>query len=326
MMSRSPRRFTILHPLRRLLALLGFAMVTWHAISSFAAPPSQRARPPQFDQSVRDVFFPDAREKLTGPRPAKTARGVSRDGSSEASSPLPKAEGKRYAWSRLIAAEVVEDEIKAQQILLAKVAHSATRFKGGGYQQARVHFSVLAVLFALDGQYDQTMRWQHEAPALRDLLAEAGLHCKAGSDATYHETQARAEDLLNLVRGGSLSLAEAPADFNWAQVAERPPLMKRLEQAQEKILTPGTANAGEFSRQADKLSHEAQIIAALSEVIAGEGYEYADDETYREFARTMQQQALAARDAVEQKDYEAARAAVAEMGKACNHCHEGFRN
>jgi hypothetical protein len=220
----------------------------------------------------------------------------------------------------------VEDEIKSQQLKLGETVQTASKFKGGDYQRARMHFSMLATMFAIDAQYDGTLRWQREASGLRDLMARAGFNCKVGTDASYKEAKTRWEDLQSLVRGASTQSSSAQAETSWSKVADRAPLMKRLEQAQQQGLTPWTANAGEFSRRADNLSHEAQLIAAIAEVIMREGYEFADDETYRGFAQAMQAQALAVRDAVEHKNHEQARKAVGEISKACSNCHEGFRN
>ncbi len=290
-----------------------------------AAPPS-RARPPQFAKSITDVFFSDARTKLVGPRPDK----IGSASASSTASPAPSRPAARAqagpTWSKLITAEVVEDEIKTEQLKLGETVQTASGFKGGDYQRARLHFSVLATMFAIDAQYDGATRWQREAPGLRDLTARAGFNCKVGTDASYKEAKARWEDLQNLVRGGSIQSPSAGADAEWAKVADRAPLMKRLEHAQQQGLAVWSAGAGEFSRNAGKMLHEAQLIAALAEVITREGYEFADDETYREFAQAMQTQALAVRDAVEQKNYEQARQAVGEISKACSKCHEGFRN
>ena len=306
------------------VGLVGWAFVAGLSGESRGAAPPRRARPPKFSKHITEVFFLDARDTLVGPRPDNVASGA----------PAPPAEpvarpaegGKGFAWSKWIAAEVVEDEIKAQQIHLAEAVQNATQFKAGDYQQARQHFSVLATLFAIDAQYDQKMRWQRESAGMRDLLARAGFQCKVGTDASYREAQSRSEDLQNLVRGNVPLLPAAAPDANWDQVADRSPLMNRLEQAQQQALRPWTANAGEFSRHADKLTHEAQLIAALAEVIGRDGYEFSDDDTYRQYAREMQAQAQAVCEAVEQKNYEQARRAVVGIGKACAHCHEGFRN
>jgi hypothetical protein len=305
---------------------LAFVVAAGLAISMLRAEaPKRRARPPKFDKSIEDAFFPDAREKLVGPRPAPAkspAAAAPGNPKSPTAPPAPSGPG----WSRLVSAEVVEDEIKSQQRQLADAVKNPGRFKGGGYQEARGELSVLAALFAIAAEYDGSIRWQREAAAARDALARAGFNCKAGSDATYNEAKARAEDLETLVRGGSVQFPPASDNTVWPKVADRAPLMKRLEQAQQQSVAPLSANKGEFERHADRLAHEAQLIAALAEVIAREGYEFADDETYREHARAMQTEALRVRDAALSKNYEQARQAAGTLGKACTNCHEGYRS
>lgn len=289
----------------------------------WAAGPTKRARPPKFSESVTDVFFPDARKQLVGPRPAKKPV-ASKTGETERPGGSALASGG--TWSKLISAEAMEDEIKIQQIALGASLQNPAKFKAGEYQRSRMHFSVLAALFAINAQYGQDVRWQREAPAMRDLMARGGSVCKTPADDAYREAKARAEELESLVRGGSIASRAATTQLDWAKVAERGPLMKRLELAQQQGLSPGTASSAEFLRNADKLSHEAQLIAALAEVIARDGYEFSDDETYREYAQAMQAGALGLRAAIDQKDYKQARGAVDVIGKACGNCHDGFRN
>ena len=309
--------------------VLATCFVLWGLLASavWAVPPVKRARPPKFSKSISDVFFPNANSKLVGSRPDKPAdvSGLAIENPAKNPMKTRAAEGTG-GWSKLITAEVIEDEIKSQQIELAKTVANLSKFKGGDYQRAGVHLNVLAALFAIDAQYDGKVRWQQEAANMRDMLARAGANCKVGTDASYHEAKLRSEDLQNLVRGASLSLSESSSEVNWSKVADRASLMKRLEQAYDQGVVPGTASAGEFSRRGERLSHETQLISAIAEIIQRDGYEFAEDETYREFAQQMRTQALAARDAIAEKNQERARAAAGEIGKACGNCHEGYRN
>ena len=202
---------------------------------------------------------------------------------------------------------------------------SAAKFKGGGYQRARVDLSVLAAMLAIDAEYGEKVRWQRDAAAMRDRAARAGFNCKVGTDASFSETKTVFGELENMVRGNALSLGESTAG-EWKTVADRPPLMKRLEQAQQQVLAPGVANSRAFSQSADKLAHDAQVVAALAEMILRDGYEYSDDESYQEFARAMQTAAVQIREAAAQGNYDSARQAVGELGKSCSGCHEGFRS
>ncbi|HEX3725571.1 MAG TPA: hypothetical protein VHV08_04985, partial [Pirellulales bacterium] len=229
-------------------------------------------------------------------------------------------------WSKLISAETLEDEIKAQQIKLAASVQNSAKFTGGEYRRARLHLGLLATLFAIDAEYDQPMRWQREAPGMRELAARAGFNCKVGTDASFRDAKHVSEELQTLVRGGSVELPASERSANWPSIVDRPLLMKRLEQSQQQTLLPYTANSGEFTRHASAIEHEAELVAALAEAIQAEGYESADDETYREYAASMQQHALTVRAASQRQNYEETRQAVGETGKACASCHEGFRS
>jgi cytochrome c556 len=126
------------------------------------------------------------------------------------------------------------------------------------------------------------------------------------------------------VRGGTPPADKVPA--GGTQVVERAALMKRLEAAQKDAIAPLSANAKEFQRGSDRLAHDAELVAALAQIITREGYEFADDESYLEHARAMQAAATQVREAATSGNYEQARQAAGTLGKACAACHEGFRS
>lgn len=78
-------------------------------------------------------------------------------------------------------------------------------------------------------------------------MGRAGRNCKVGTDASYGEAKLRKDDLENLVRGNPPAM---PANVNsatsWKNVADRPPLMARLQKAQQQGVTVWTANAADF--------------------------------------------------------------------------------
>jgi cytochrome c556 len=96
--------------------------------------------------------------------------------------------------------------------------------------------------------------------------------------------------------------------------------------AQEQALTRWTANPAEFSKNLQRIEHEAQIVAALAEIISREGYEFTDDESYLKFANLLGQQALEVRQAANNQQYDRARSATGRIGQTCINCHEGFRS
>ena len=288
----------------------------------------KRAAPPKWSADVLDAFFDDARERLEGERPDYAAAGTAAHAESDAQ-PASPIDGARAAgstaWSKLIDAETIETEIKRLAQAVAQDVTTPSEFKGGGYQACRRHFSVLAVLFGIAGEYDSDIRWQDVSPGLRNLFARAGYNCKVGTDPTYQEATQRKQDLADLVRGSRPRASEAERSADWAHVADRPPLMQRLNIAHQDRLTKWLANEREFTRQRDDVRHEAQLVAAIADVIGREGFDYWDDEQYAQYARELGQAATDVAAAVELDNFEQARAAGSRMTKACADCHEGYR-
>jgi hypothetical protein len=309
------------------LAAVSLSILLSLADELLAAPPVNRARPPRFSKSVEEVFFPDARQQLVGPRPAgnQSARVESSPASapSEATGSLPPADHK---WSKLISPEAIEDEIKAQQIRLREAVSSPARFKAGEYQNARVHLGILTALFAIDAEHDQPVRWKRDAPAVRDALARAASATGVGSNEAYQEVEARAQDLEGLIRGNPCALPAPTQTWDWSKFSERAGLMKRLEQAQKKGLAGVGARGSNLGRSADEWSREAQLIAALAEIIGREEQDASEAKAYREHADAMRSGALTLREAIERKNAEQMRTSLMEIGKACDACHAGFRD
>jgi hypothetical protein len=310
-------------------ALLGVFAVVMAFMPSLtttrAELPPRRVKPPAWSRDVLDLFFDDARDALQGPRPdydsflPATSKGHLNNATS------PGEVETKSRWTHLVDAETIETEIKRLAILIDSDVTTPGLFKGGGHRKCRQHFSTLAVLFAIVGQYDGEVRWKQPAPALRDLFARAGYNCKAGTDQSFREATQRKQDLTDLIRGSRPEVPKAEPQPNWSQVADRPPLMRRMELAHQGRLTKWLASRDEFSRNRLEISHEAQLLAILGEIIRQEGFDYWDDETYSSFALQLSQAGRDLSEAVDGTNYAEARDAAARATKACSGCHEDYR-
>ena len=311
------------------LLVAGGGLVSWGADGRDR--PRQRATPPatSWDKGTAGTFFDDAFGVLQGPRPAFAAPAAS--GGSAATAPAPAglsepASPGGYAWSALVSEETLTDEIKDMKGLVTAAAAQPSDFKGGGYEKARAAFSSLALSFGVIAAYDQTIRWKKDAATARDLFARVGFNCKVGTDQSFKETTARIADLETLLDGGT---PQAPADrdedFRWDQVAARPALMTRLEDA-ETAISAGLASSADFGRDLDRILHDAEMVAVIGEAIQQPNFEYHDDDTYRGHAAAMRDAAVRIRDACRKKDYDTARAAASELKKSCDACHGDYRS
>ncbi len=322
---------------RPLLGLIVFALILgshWLVADSPDTPLRKRAKPPKWDKRVVDSFFSDARSTLEGPRPdfgtpgpggAVVGPAAPSTGGPAGDSAAPAVAGA-FAWSKIISADALLDEIKSYQAPVKNDVKSASDFKGNLFKHARDDFSMLAIAFGVVAQYDGDVRWKEQALSARDLFGRAGFNCKVATDQAFSEAKSRADDLGALIRGDTIpAVANADAAAPWAKVANRPPLMHRLDAAQNQ-LQAWTSNAADFAKNLDKVDHEAQIMAVIAEVIQHDGYEFTDDNSYKGFARDMEKAALELSAAAKAKNADQARAADGNIAKACSNCHGGFRS
>lgn len=290
-----------------------------------------RAEPPKgWDKATEGVFLDDAFATLEGERPdfaaaSATARpGNASTSVATASGPATGPAGG-FKWSMLVSPDTLADEIKQMNTRVAAAVASASDFKGGGYDEARVGFSTIALAFAVIAEYDGEARWKKDAEQARDLFARVGANCKVGTAQSFNEAKARVDDLATLLDGSAPeSRAEREEEFAWSQVAGRPSLMTRLETADE-VTGAATASKEEFTKQVEKLLHEVEMVAVIGEAIQRPDYEYHDDDSYRGHAAAMRDAALKAREAALKSDYDGARAAVGAMKKSCDACHGDYR-
>lgn len=286
---------------------------------------------PTWDRAVLETFFTDARQKL-GPGPAPGTAGAGPDSTAPSSSivtstgPSSGPSDSGAKWSTVVSSTTLEDEVKAQAQPLATAVQTPTGFKGGAYKAAREDFTLLAVLFGVIGQYDGQVRWQKEAASLRDLFGRAGFNCKVGTDNSFNEAKLRSQDLTDLIRGNAPEARNAETDFTWPEVANRPPLMKRMERSLRERLAPWTAGKGDFTKNQDAIIHEAELLLVLARVIKAEGYEYADDSSYRGYVDALEQECQEILSAAKQGDLQRAQSATSQMNKTCDACHGDFRS
>lgn len=285
--------------------------------------------PKKFDKELLDLFFDDALGQL-GPgqpgagKPAATPT-ENPGGSDEGSEEGPNPNGG-LAWSALISASTLEDEVKAQVTPAAEATKTPSTFKGGGNKPARVSYSVLATLFGVIAQYDAEVRWKKDSVGLRSLFARAGFNCKVGTDNSYKEAQLRSQDLAELIRGGSVTVPKAEAEAKWADVVNRPPLMERMRVASEERLKVWTGAKGEFDKNRAQVLHEAELLSALAKVIQDPSFEFGDDETYLGYAVEVQKASQEICESTKTSDFDRAQKAYSSLYKACNTCHEGYRS
>lgn len=300
--------------------------------SRAAAGVVRRARPPAAgrDKAAAKTFRDDAFAELEGERPdfsaaVKTPSGAG-GGAVAPGGGGGGGAGGGFRWSALVSEETLTDEVKDMKAALATVIASQSDFKGGGYDKAREAFGAVGLCFGVIAAYDRDIRWKKDAETARDLFGRVSSNCKVGTDQSFNESKLRFADLEAMLDGSApAGKPDREDDFRWSQVSGRPALMTRLEAA-DGVLAAGIASKGDFDKALDRMLHDAEIVAAIGEVIQQADYEYFDDDTYRGYSSAMRDAALRVREAATKKDYEAARSAVGDLKKSCDSCHGDYRS
>lgn len=295
--------------------------------------PVRRAKPPAFDQgTASNYFFADVFSKdgpLVGERPAnpnaiQVVETPKNPGSQQSSSSNDDPV-LGYLWSKVVSSVTIEDEVKAIKALVDVDVQRPGAFKGRGYLKCRTHFSELAMLFAIIGEYDAEVRWKEQGPAARDGFARTAANCKVGSTQAFNDARLRKEELADLIGGQKISGKAGERKANWQNVCDRAPLMQRLEIGVRERLAEWTSSESVFKKQLPRALHEAELTATIAVVLSQEGMEDSGDEEYDAFAERMKEAALEIVDGVKLKNYNQARQAIGAINKACDECHESYR-
>lgn len=298
-----------------------------------SAEPAPRAAPPSFSAEDKALFPEDPWKLLHGERPAATV-------GKEASGAANHEEDRRdahaspnIAWSKVVDAESLADEIKRIALELNPLLSSETTFRSQ-LRPCEQAFAELAVLFEVVRQYDGDVRWKSSAGVLRDSLSKAARACgesapedEASSESGYDVALEASQLLDDAIRGQQPTASEGGPQETplFSQIAARPPLMRRMEAALETSLAETTASAIQLKRNGPAVRRESQLLAVLAVVIASPQYEYADDEAFRRHATDLQGAASAMNAAAEKFDDDALQQSRRRAEQSCGACHDEYR-
>ena len=297
--------------------------------TAWAADVAVKAPAPKFDETaVNEVFFKDARQFLVGSPPvfgAKPAAPAAAGGTAmpaASGSPAASSGGDGAAWSALISADTLESEIKAQPGEIDAAMKSTNQQKS-----ARMVMTYLATLYGVIFKYDKPdVRWKSDSQALRDTFAKAGNNLKAWTDSQKKQVTKVQTDLRDLIQGNTPALAASlDGEAPWLEIADRTPIMHRLEMSLSERLAGWTKDADAVKKNKDAVIREAEVSAMLARIIQDKSYEFTDDSTYMQHAAELEKFAIEAATAAKNGDGATASSAVSKMQKACDDCPGGFR-
>lgn len=289
-----------------------------------AKKPPRSPPPSRYDSETENLFKGDPFQDVRGSRPEKSRAAHLSGGSTGVEIPMRETSGI-VPWVQLISAETVTDEIKNQLPAVGASVRRIGTFKGGGNRKVQKQYAIIATMFGIIAEYGEPIRWKGVSAAARNAFARAAANAKTASANAHQESKRRFEDLGELVRGGSVDFAGSEEDVLWSHLVDRRLLMQRIEEADKQRIKPGITDESEFKKNRSLLIHEAEMIAALAEIIQREEYEFYDDDDYLAYCKQLQQQARQLGFAVRENNLTEVQRRYGEIAKTCSACHEDYK-
>ena len=235
-------------------------------------------------------------------------------------------------WNRLVDIDVLDAEVKRIRNQLTADLQSVSSYNGH-YQEIAVAGATLAAVAEIVGEHSGSLSWKNNAGTVRDLGTK--IHdaaSKPGSPACQ-ATKAVAEQLVDVLDGNSAGgTPQSPSQRDFADVADRNGVMKRMERSFQSLKKGGSGSGKKESGSGGgsgggggEAMHEALLLAAFARVIAAGHYESADDPKYKAHANELSKSAAAAAEALKADDAAAFGEAVSRVQKRCDACHADFR-
>ena len=290
----------------------------------------KRAQPPKFSKT--DAFYADAfKEGLVGERPANLSQAVvvATTAGNTSVSPAPAASAGPVGagWAAIISAATIEDEVKTLKLSVDQGVTTPSDFAGKGHKAFRRDLTLLAMLFGIAGEYEGDVRWKKDAPAARDVFGRTAANAKVGTSQVFQEAKLRKDELTDLVGGASpFAGKESDVKATWKDVCGRAPLMQHLEAIWEPRLKPLLADQARFNANGPKIVHDAEIIAAVGEVLAKDGMADAESDEYKALCAKLRDGARSIVEGVKLKNFDSATQGSVLINKTCTECHESYRS
>src|SRR5690606_5884672 len=120
--------------------------------------------------------------------------------------------------------------------------------------------------------------------------------------------------------GAGLSAAKpGEGDNDWPMIIDRSPAMMYAESLLDR-LSSQTNDEATAKDNVDAVRRNAELIAALGEILVQAGMDESDDDDYVALSQAMTQAARSVLTAIDRQDFGAVRQSVGAIGQSCANC------
>jgi len=242
--------------------------------------------------------------------------------------PRPADDADRIVWSKLISAELLQEEVK---VLRSSVNGKLTSLGtyNRSYREIPVDATSLALLAHIASQHADDIGWKDQAGTIRvlaRLMVEITKSARARGRKSFVETREAFQTICQVLDGEEVSrLPAVDEEADFSSFAAITHLMKRNDHSLRWVRA-SIRNPDELKANSERAQRDFTLLALTGAVIPHANYGYDGDEEFSAYAQDLTDQAKAAAVAARNGDFDELKRQHAGLQKTCTQCHSVFRN
>ena len=276
-----------------------------------------------------DVFFDRPLEIAKDNRTeSNSSKSVAAQGNSDDRNRLPASPAgtrPKTAWSELLPIEGLQDEIKTLRGNLTKHLSNQGQYNQN-FKSIVIDATGLAALAVIAQNRHESLTWTENAAYVREFANQIAAAATGLGRENYGKTKSAFQRLTTVLDGSiPADSGDVVKTISWHEAVSRHAAMKRIESARD-YLKQDVNSESKFKSMSERVRHESAIIAAFTTLIASDGYEFAENEDYQQFAKMLIEGAKEAIDSTSVQSYEKFKTAIDKINKSCTDCHGHYGN
>lgn len=227
--------------------------------------------------------------------------------------------GDAMAWSSLITGEVLDEESKVIRTRLTANLQSVSTYNRS-IDAISTDGIIMAALAGVAERFDGEMRWKERAPEVRTLAYAVYENVGGKGRKAFDATALPFEQMLTLLNGGSVDVADVEEDMAFSDYAFRSALMERVDSSFNWLRSNIASETNLKSSQEDVV-REASVLAMIGGMIKDESYEFYEEKAYQGYCDDFVSASVDAAQAARDGNFATFQDAMGRMNTSCGNCH-----
>ena len=228
-------------------------------------------------------------------------------------------------WESLIAATVIDAEVKTIRNDLTRALQSLGQYQGN-YKEIQSDGATLAALAGIAQAHPEPLNWKERSQYVRHVGTALNEKAAALGREAFKATEDAYLQLVSVLDGNLPPdlPSDLPETVPPGEAVDRFGAMRRMDKAFQ-YLRKNINTEQALKSEKETVGHEAAVLTGLAAVIADESFTSADEQEYATAAKALIEASLQMQRSAQADDFAGFSTALSNAEKRCNECHQGYR-